>query len=132
MTGPNPTRHVVSEEAWREQAKCKGLDGSIFFPERGDMVSVRKAKALCALCPVAQECVDYAVRWDIRWGIFGGLSDHERRPLRREYKAQHSAIRHGTATGYKAHRSRGEDACGACKEANAAHQRRMRAQRAAS
>jgi WhiB family redox-sensing transcriptional regulator len=52
----------------------------LFFPERG--ASTREAKAVCAGCPVRVECLDYALGNSIKYGIWGGLSEHQRRERR--------------------------------------------------
>jgi WhiB family transcriptional regulator, redox-sensing transcriptional regulator len=68
---------------WRHDAECLRYVGLVdFFPTRGE--SARDAKAICATCPVRQECLEYALRWDQLCGVWGGLSERERRQLRRE------------------------------------------------
>lgn len=54
----------------------------MFFPGRGDNKSVDAAKAVCATCPVTQQCLEYAERTSQRSGIWGGMSERERRNLR--------------------------------------------------
>lgn len=71
---------------WEEQAACRDADPEIFFPPRGGKdarVSARGAKLICARCPVSEECLDFAVEKDIKYGVWGGLSEKERRALRR-------------------------------------------------
>ena len=67
--------------SWQEQALCAQTDPEAFFPEKGG--STREAKAGCAMCEVRQECLEYALRDDERFGIWGGLSERERRKLKR-------------------------------------------------
>lgn len=100
---------------WFAQAACRGLDPDLFFPERGE--SVRQAKAVCASCPVAAECLATALNNGEKHGIWGGLSEKQRRVLRRT--GPHP-INHGTDGGYRMHLRRGELACPACLEAHAA------------
>ncbi len=69
------------ERAWMVDAKCLDADPEAFFPEKGG--STREAKRICAACPVRQECLDYAMSNDERFGIWGGLSERERRRLKR-------------------------------------------------
>ena len=57
-----------------------------FFPERGE--SVRAAKAVCAQCPVQSECLEYAMQWNHLSGVWGGLSERERRHLRRRRRGR--------------------------------------------
>ena len=66
---------------WHVDAACRGANQDIFFPERGE--STAPAKAVCATCPVAAECLQYAVDELIKYGIWGGKSERERRTLRR-------------------------------------------------
>jgi WhiB family transcriptional regulator, redox-sensing transcriptional regulator len=68
-------------EDWQEQALCAQVGGDEFFPEKGD--SVREAKRICSDCDVRAECLDYALAHNERFGVWGGLSERERRRLRR-------------------------------------------------
>lgn len=68
-------------EDWRERALCAQTDPDAFFPEKGG--SAQPAKRVCAVCPVRAECLEYALRRDERFGIWGGLSERERRKLKR-------------------------------------------------
>ena len=67
--------------AWQERALCAQTDPEAFFPEKGG--STREAKKVCASCDVRSECLDYALAHDERFGIWGGLSERERRKLKR-------------------------------------------------
>ena len=74
--------------SWQERAACRGMDALLFFgpddearPERE--VREAKAKAICTLCPVRVQCLDYALRNSIRHGIWGGLNEEERARERR-------------------------------------------------
>jgi WhiB family redox-sensing transcriptional regulator len=69
------------ELAWQEQALCAQTDPEAFFPEKGG--STREAKRICVGCNVKAECLEYALRSDERFGIWGGLSERERRRLKR-------------------------------------------------
>lgn len=64
-----------------EQAICGQVDADLFFPERG--TSAREAKAVCLACPVRPECLDWALDNGEMFGIWGGLTERERRRLRR-------------------------------------------------
>jgi Transcription factor WhiB. len=66
--------------AWQQQALCAQTDPEAFFPEKGG--SSREAKSVCAKCDVRAECLEYALENDERFGIWGGLSERERRPFR--------------------------------------------------
>lgn len=67
--------------SWQHQALCAQTDPEAFFPEKGG--STREAKGICAECEVRAACLDYALANDERFGIWGGLSERERRKLRR-------------------------------------------------
>ena len=67
--------------AWQQHALCAQTDPEAFFPEKGG--STREAKAVCQSCEVREECLEYALANDERFGIWGGLSERERRRLRR-------------------------------------------------
>ena len=66
---------------WQERALCAQTDPEAFFPEKGG--STREAKKVCTSCEVRAECLDYALANDERFGIWGGLSERERRKLKR-------------------------------------------------
>ncbi len=72
---------VAEEPDWQERALCAQTDPEAFFPEKGG--STREAKRICSGCDVRAECLDYALGHDERFGIWGGLSERERRRLRR-------------------------------------------------
>lgn len=65
---------------WHSQANCRGIDPELFFPERGG--SSAEAKAVCAGCVVREQCLDYALENHERFGIWGGLSERQRRRVR--------------------------------------------------
>ncbi|MDO5700740.1 MAG: WhiB family transcriptional regulator [Bowdeniella nasicola] len=67
--------------AWYEAALCAQTDPEAFFPEKGG--STRDAKRVCSTCPVRGKCLEYALANDERFGIWGGLSERERRSLKR-------------------------------------------------
>lgn len=67
--------------SWRDNAECKGVNPDLFFPERGE--STRPPKDWCKKCTVRQQCLDYAIENNERFGIWGGLSERERRAYRK-------------------------------------------------
>ncbi len=71
-----PARFVAR---WRQRAACRGTDLDVFFPERGETAG--PARQVCARCQVRQPCLDYALSNRITHGIWGGLTERERRPL---------------------------------------------------
>ncbi len=70
------------ELTWQERALCAQTDPEAFFPEKGG--STREAKRVCVSCEVRAECLEYALAHDERFGIWGGLSERERRRLKKQ------------------------------------------------
>jgi WhiB family transcriptional regulator, redox-sensing transcriptional regulator len=68
-------------DQWQDKALCAQTDPEAFFPEKGG--STREAKKICLGCEVRSECLEYALAHDERFGIWGGLSERERRRLKR-------------------------------------------------
>lgn len=74
-----------TDDAWQVKAACRGPQALVFFPpstfERKDEKQdrERRAKAICATCAVKQPCLDYALRIREPHGIWGGLSESERK-----------------------------------------------------
>lgn len=66
---------------WEERGLCRQTDPAIFFPEKGE--SNLPAKRVCSRCEVKTECLEWALETDQRFGIAGGLSERERRKLKR-------------------------------------------------
>lgn len=122
-----------------EQAVCGQVDPELFFPEKGS--ATKAPKDICAVCPVRVECLDWALANDVRHGVWGGLSDNERRRLRRRAgdvpptpapapaavpKAPRQPVQCGTRPGYQKHRRNGEQACDPCRQANTDADNRLR------
>lgn len=86
MIGMNPRTVTVdpsevrAEQRWRLDAACAAYDTRWFFPEDEE---APEAKAICAICPVREECLEYALTHREDEGIWGGLTGTERRRLRR-------------------------------------------------
>jgi WhiB family redox-sensing transcriptional regulator len=72
--------HAASDQ-WQDRALCAQTDPEAFFPEKGG--STREAKKICLGCEVRTQCLEYALAHDERFGIWGGLSERERRRLKR-------------------------------------------------
>jgi hypothetical protein len=66
---------------WQEAALCAQADPEAWFPEKGQ--PTLPAKTVCRSCPVTAECLEYALANDERFGVWGGLSERERRRLKR-------------------------------------------------
>ena len=99
---PAPARFAAR---WRELAACRGADLNLFFPERGETAG--PARQVCAACPVRQACLDYAITNRITHGIWGGLTERERRALRSGWvrasrRERDRAILAAEAAGYMA------------------------------
>ena len=71
---------LITPPEWMEDALCAQTDPELFFPEKGG--STRGAKSVCRPCPVTVECLAYALEHEDRYGIYGGLSERERRKLK--------------------------------------------------
>ena len=71
-----------TDRRWQERANCLGVDPDLFFPERG--ASTREAKEVCRGCVVREDCLEYALANGEKFGIWGGLSERERRRIRRQ------------------------------------------------
>lgn len=72
-----PTFHrYAPPPPWTDDALCSQTDPEVFFPEKGG--STKRAKAVCAACPVAAACLDYALENREAFGVWGGKSEPER------------------------------------------------------
>lgn len=76
-------RNLIGQRdlAWVDSALCSQVDPELFFPEKGG--STAPGKRVCAQCPVTAECLAFALTRDLDYGTYGGLSDLERKRLRR-------------------------------------------------
>ncbi|HVM41669.1 MAG TPA: WhiB family transcriptional regulator [Acidimicrobiia bacterium] len=72
----------AGDRSWQAKANCLGVDPDLFFPERG--ASTKEAKSVCRGCEVRLECLEYALQNGEKFGIWGGLSERERRRIRRQ------------------------------------------------
>ena len=66
----------------KDLSNCLGVDPDLFFPERG--ASTREAKEVCRGCEVRIDCLEYALQNGEKFGIWGGMSERERRRIRRQ------------------------------------------------
>ena len=80
MLRTSPTQ-ALEDRTWQSKANWMGVDPELFFPERG--ASTREAKEVCRGCVVKGECLEYALANGEKFGIWGGLSERERRKVRR-------------------------------------------------
>lgn len=81
------TVELVEDRTWQLRAACRGPESALFFPPSHAEAKIdrdareRRAKAVCAGCPVRRQCLDYALRIGEQHGIWGGLTEVERRAL---------------------------------------------------
>lgn len=80
MLGRGSQEPATVELEWKEQAACRDADTNLFFPDRGYIGW--RAIMICKLCPVREECLEYALSIPGTLGIWGGLTEEERRKLR--------------------------------------------------
>lgn len=66
---------------WQEGALCAQTDPEAFFPDPGG--NTKEIKKICSKCDAKEDCLEYALENDERWGIWGGLTERERRRLKR-------------------------------------------------
>ena len=78
----NESAEQAEPKGWQDFANCLGVDPDLFFPERG--ASTREAKEVCRGCVVREDCLEYALGNGEKFGIWGGLSERERRRIRRQ------------------------------------------------
>src|SRR5687767_4236716 len=79
---------VPKLEQWRVHASCRSIDPDLFFPvgTTGSAVDqIEYAKRVCAICPVSEPCLEFALTTNQDSGIWGGRSEEERRVLRRQW-----------------------------------------------
>ena len=77
---------------WFDDAACHGADTDVFFPLSATDEAAAEAKAICATCPVREECLEFALETRPPEGIWGGLTPIERhRLIRRRQKAARKA-----------------------------------------
>jgi WhiB family redox-sensing transcriptional regulator len=75
--------YFAAEEPWHEDAACTSYPAEMFFPPSDDPEASRAAKAVCATCPVRDECFTFALETAQSEGVWGGMDAGERRRLRR-------------------------------------------------
>lgn len=108
---------------WVAKAKCVDADPETFYPDKGQPATA--AKEVCAGCPVIEECLDYAMANNERFGVWGGLSEPERKKLRGG-RRERARPEHGTSAGYRQHHRLGEQPCTPCVEAERLRQAEYR------
>ena len=92
LTGTRRTQYIAQREDWMIDGACRGLNPSLFIFEQGDSIGARRAKAICATCPVIDDCLEFAMRKHSNVdgglsfidGVYGGTNYIDRRRLRQE------------------------------------------------
>ena len=72
---------ALHQEDWTLRAKCRGTEDAL-FPEASEQ---KRARAVCAGCPVRPDCLAEALDNRIEWGVWGGMTERERRLLLRQH-----------------------------------------------
>ena len=67
---------------WRQYARCLGADPELFYPTTDD--AAEEARAICTVCPVREPCLEYAITAREKQGVWGGLTERERRRMIRQ------------------------------------------------
>lgn len=88
MTIPASTVEFTDLASWRDLAACIEHPDVDFFPSPEDVSAITEAKAICATCPVAEDCLSYAIETRQGEGIWGGQTPKERIKLRRKWAEQ--------------------------------------------
>ena len=87
---------ATADDTWRDHALCRDTDPELFFPvgtTGNALLAIDYAKRVCSQCSVARECLDFALETNQDSGIWGGLSEEERREIRRQRAAAQRAAR---------------------------------------
>ena len=85
-TGSRATNTMEKRMDWRHEAACRDVDPELFFPIGNTgpaLVQIEEAKAVCRRCSVVDECLRWALETGQDAGVWGGLSEDERRALKR-------------------------------------------------
>ncbi|MGH8904407.1 MAG: WhiB family transcriptional regulator [Egibacteraceae bacterium] len=81
-----PDQSFETLGGWRTKAACLDEDPELFFPvgvTGPALDQIEQAKAVCQRCPVVDDCLEWALETNQQDGIWGGLSEDQRRTLRR-------------------------------------------------
>lgn len=77
------------DDGWAGWAACAGSPTHLFYPRKH--IKAAEAKAICARCPVASQCLEEALDRGDQYGIWGGMSVEERKAYKRERNRQQEA-----------------------------------------
>jgi len=84
------------EFVWKNQAACKGIDPTIFYPVTEEAAEI--AKGICMSCRVREGCLEYALAQRERDGVWGGATERERRRILRRRQRERKKEATATAT----------------------------------
>ncbi|MBC2903192.1 WhiB family transcriptional regulator [Streptomyces sp. PSKA01] len=107
-TGIRDTRTNARPADWRDTASCRKEDPELFFPKGTDgpwLLAIQEAKKVCRRCPSVDACLAFANDNNISDGIYGGLTEHERRSLRRSVARGNTAPEEAAAKAEAARQS---------------------------
>src|SRR4029079_31085 len=82
------------DKSWQDYSNCLGVDPDLFFPARG--ASTQEAQEVCRGCVVREDCLEYALANGEKFGIWGGMSERERRRIRRQRAPARAAAAAGS------------------------------------
>ncbi len=119
----------LEDENWRDRASCRDetIGPEIFYPDKDDHPTIRRAKLICRTCPVSTECLTAAHENGEPFGIWGGYTPEEREIIRVANKLPvrrpPDIFPHGTAAGYARHRRDKSTPCRSCVTAHTVDRR---------
>lgn len=132
---------MSSTTDWMQDAVCAGMDPRVFFAQnRHSREQVNVARQICATCPVAAACGDWAIQTGERNGVWGGMTQQELRRKRQRFTSRaktnttapkapakkREPITCGTRPGYRKHLREGTETCAPCRQANTDADNRLR------
>ena len=82
--------HDWDSDDWRDRAVCRDTSPELFFPigtTGAALDQIEVARSFCAQCDVTRECLEFAIATNQESGVWGGLTEEERRPLRRAFQS---------------------------------------------
>ena len=83
-------KHLMLDTSWQEYSNCLGVDpGSLSF--QSGVRRPKKAKEVCRGCVVREDCLEFALANGEKFGIWGGMSERERRRIRRQRALERQA-----------------------------------------
>jgi WhiB family redox-sensing transcriptional regulator len=87
------TKWLIGCGPWRQSAACRSADPELFFPVMASGRQEEEAKAICAGCSVRGQCLAFATLTSQEHGIWGGLTDEERKSFRSPPRSRAKVVR---------------------------------------